>query len=151
MHDELIKKKVPTLPFVISVSDIQGYLIRDFRCPSLCWSPLTWRSQKCHSLRIESDSFASPCELEPGIVPNQSGRGVEPLVGHLIFTPGGGAKRASGEWGSTAVARCAADCRSVPLSGENSSSLIETIVYSYLVPSILPAITELLSTNLIGI
>ena len=39
MHDELIKKKVPTLPFVISVSDIQGYLIREFRCPSLCWSP----------------------------------------------------------------------------------------------------------------
>ena len=35
MHDELIKKKVPALPFVISVSDIQGYLIRDFRCPSL--------------------------------------------------------------------------------------------------------------------
>ena len=107
MHDELIKKKVPTLPFVISVSDIQGYLIRDFRCPSLCWSFLTWWPQKCHSLRIESDSFASPCELEPGIFPNQSGRGgrVDPQVGHLIFTPGGGAKRAPGEWGSIAVAR----------------------------------------------
>ena len=39
MHSEVIKKEVPTLSFVLIhlrlASDLEGFLIRDFRCPSL--------------------------------------------------------------------------------------------------------------------